>query len=178
MWKYYWLKKQSFQTSFINFVSRLFWIVTTAYSDGKLYCITWQKWIRKNMFFVLVLVKFDCLMHVFYHRTIFNCQLLNFPSFQMFKRRGLKLKLVGGPHSREKMLRGPQLIKKGFAGLKIQEKPSKIAKFDQTLYSCHFLKCSRAAPMHQAGRVFETPVQTKWLKFGHACVWLHFKISL
>jgi hypothetical protein len=40
--------------------------------------------------------------------------------------RGLKLKLVGGPHSREKnALRAAVYKKKAFAGHKIQEKPSK-----------------------------------------------------
>ncbi len=40
--------------------------------------------------------------------------------------RGLKLKLVGGPHSRDKMLRGPQFTrKKLFADRDTLEKPSK-----------------------------------------------------
>ncbi len=38
--------------------------------------------------------------------------------------RGLKLKLVGGPHSREKMLRGPQFIrKKLFRATKYKKSP-------------------------------------------------------
>jgi hypothetical protein len=79
--------------------------------------------------------------------------------------RCLKLKLVGGPHSRDKILLEPKFIrKKAFAGSNTKEKPSKEAKFDQTLYSWHFLRCLRAAQMNlachmrPAGRVFETPV--------------------
>jgi hypothetical protein len=58
--------------------------------------------------------------------------------------RGLKLKFIGGPQSNEKMLNGP----------KFTRKPLKYAEFDQNL---QFLGCSRAAQMHLAGRVFETP---------------------
>jgi hypothetical protein len=40
--------------------------------------------------------------------------------------RALKLKFIGGPHSKEKMLRGLQFNrKKAFAGCSLQEKPLK-----------------------------------------------------
>jgi hypothetical protein len=79
--------------------------------------------------------------------------------------RGLKLKFIKGPNSKEKMmLRGLLFIgKKAFTGRILQEKLSKYDKFDQTLYSCHFLRCLQAAQIHLAGhirlasRVFETP---------------------
>jgi hypothetical protein len=45
---------------------------------------------------------------------------------------GLKLKYIGGPHSKEKMFRGPQFMRKtAFAGRNSQEKLSKFDKFDQ-----------------------------------------------
>ena len=72
--------------------------------------------------------------------------------------RGLKLKFIGGPHYREKNAsRAAVYCKKKLLQPQFTKKPSKYATFDQTSNSCHFLRCSRAAQMHLAGRVFETP---------------------
>ncbi len=78
--------------------------------------------------------------------------------------RGLKLKLVGGPHSRDKMPRGPQFIRKKLLRAAIYMK-SPQNKLNLVKYYTLgiFLRCSRAAQMHlaghmrPAGRVFENP---------------------
>ncbi len=45
------------------------------------------------------------------------------PMLRWLYTRGLKLKLIGGPHSKEKMLRRPQFIgENAYAGFKLIEK--------------------------------------------------------
>ncbi len=63
-----------------------------------------------------------------------------------------KLKLVGGTYSRDMPAKAAVYKKKAFAGRNIQEKPSKQAKFDQTLY------LDLVGHLWPADSVFETPV--------------------
>ncbi len=76
----------------------------------------------------------------------------------LFYSKGLKPKLVGGPHSRDKMLRGPLFIRKQLLRAAIYKKSPQNKLNLIKHYTQHFLRCSRAAQMHLAGRVFKTPV--------------------
>ncbi len=52
-----------------------------------------------------------------------------FKKLNMLLNQGSQTQIVGGPHSRNKMLRGPQ--KKVFAGRNTLENPLKEVKFDK-----------------------------------------------
>jgi hypothetical protein len=86
--------------------------------------------------------------------------------------KGLKLKSIGGPHSKEKMFRGLQFIGKSFCGSQFTRK---ISQNQLNLVKFHnfetFAGRANASGGPYAGRVFETPVLEHWFStfFG----WRH-----
>jgi hypothetical protein len=76
----------------------------------------------------------------------------------LYLQQGLKFKFIGGPHSKEKMLRGLQFNRKKLLWATIsKESPQKKLNLMKIYIFCHFWGCSRAVQMYLAGRVFETP---------------------